>query len=123
MKPSIVDAASGVARRGLRLADDEDNDRGETVLDFAVDPVLLLELLGAPLADIVGRRVSRVVLDLGGVGELSGLGLGVILALRRAVAGYGGAVLVRSARPRVQELFRHTGLDVLFACDVAVGQG
>jgi anti-anti-sigma factor len=66
------------------------------------------------LADLVETRPTRVTLDLGALGRVSSAQLGVMLAVRRGVVDYAGEVRVAGASASVSDLFRQTGLDVLF---------
>jgi anti-anti-sigma factor len=84
------------------------------VLRLTEDPAVLLDLLNIPLATLVAEGRKTVVLDLADAPHMSRLGVGVCLAVRRAVIGYGGRVTVRNPHPDVQQLFRRTGLDLLF---------
>ena len=66
------------------------------------------------LADLIETRPSRVMLDLSELSRISSAGLGVMLALRRGVVNYAGEVRIASPSAGVADLFRQTGLDVLF---------
>src|SRR5688500_7413803 len=66
------------------------------------------------LAELVETRPTRVTLDLGSLGRVSSAGLGVMLAVRRGVVDYAGEVRVASLNAGVSDLFRRTGLDVVF---------
>jgi anti-anti-sigma factor len=72
------------------------------------------------LAELVETRPSRVTLDLATLGRLSSAGLGVMLAVRRGVVDYAGELRVASLNGNLADLFRRTGLDVLF--DTTSGQ-
>ena len=86
----------------------------QATLALGDDPVQALDLLGVPLANVIAAGPAVVVLDLSAVRELSSLGIGVILAVRRAVTGYGGEVRLLNVRSNVWTLFHRTGIDVLF---------
>jgi anti-anti-sigma factor len=66
------------------------------------------------LAELVETRPSRVTLDLTELGRVSSAGLGVMLAVRRGVVDYAGEVRVASLSAGVTDLFKRTGLDLLF---------
>ena len=66
------------------------------------------------LAELVETRPSRVTLDLGELGRVSSAGLGVMLAVRRGVVDYAGEVRVGSLSAGISDLFKRTGLDLLF---------
>jgi ABC-type transporter Mla MlaB component len=104
MKPTVLDSPAAAVRRSC----------DEVVLRLAEDPTVMLDLLGVPLATLVAEGRQAVVLDLTEVARMSRLGVGVLLAVRRAVVGYGGRVSVRGVNAEVLELFRRTGLDLLF---------
>ena len=86
----------------------------EATLIVAGDATSSPEVLERQLQDLVARRPARVLLDLSEMEHLSSIGLGVILSLRRAVVGYGGEVRIGRAQAAVWEVFRRTGVDVLF---------
>ena len=105
MKPTVLEAPATTASR--RTCD-------EVVLRLVEDPAVMLDLLGVPLATVVAEGRTAVVLDLSDVVRMSRLGVGVLLAVRRAVVGYGGRVTVRGVNADVVDLFRRTGLELLF---------
>jgi anti-anti-sigma factor len=72
------------------------------------------EELDRQIAALVETRPSKVTIDLGALPRVSSAGLGLMLTLRRNVADYAGEVRVASVSPTVGQLFRRTGLDVLF---------
>jgi anti-anti-sigma factor len=72
------------------------------------------ELIELQLNEVVEHKPMRVRLDLSELDHLSSIGLGIILSLRRAVVNYGGVVSLGPAREIVMDVFRRTGVDVLF---------
>jgi anti-anti-sigma factor len=72
------------------------------------------DLVERQLTLLVATRPPRVLLDLADLSHMSGAMLAAMLTLRRGVADYGGEVRIVGAQPIVLELFRRTGLDVVF---------
>jgi anti-anti-sigma factor len=79
------------------------------------------EALKLELEHLVAARPARVSLDLSDVAQISGVLLGIILTLRRGVVGYGGQIRIVAAQPIVLELFRRTGLDIVFDTGTGIG--
>lgn len=71
------------------------------------------------LINLVETRPTRVLLDLTALERVSSAGLGVMLALRRGVVDYAGEMRVAVMTEGVSDLFRKTGLDVLFEVEEA----
>jgi serine/threonine-protein kinase RsbW len=72
------------------------------------------DVLERQLAQLVASHPPRVLLDLSELGQISGVLLGVLLSLRRGVVSYGGEIRIIAAQPIVLELFRRTGLNIVF---------
>jgi anti-anti-sigma factor len=72
------------------------------------------DVLERQLAQLVATRPARVLLDLSELGQVSGVLLGVLLSLRSGVVNYGGEIRIVAAQPIVLELFRRTGLNIVF---------
>ena len=72
------------------------------------------DVLERQLAQLVASHPRRVLLDLSELDQVSGVLLGVLLTLRRGVVSYGGEIRIVAAQPIVLELFRRTGLNIVF---------
>ena len=72
------------------------------------------EMIEQQLEELVARKPLTVMLDLSKLEYMSSIGLGLILSLRRAVVGYGGAVRISAANANVMDVLRRTSVDVLF---------
>jgi anti-anti-sigma factor len=72
------------------------------------------DVLERQLAQLVASRPARVLLDLSAVAQVSGVMLGALLSLRSGVVNYGGEIRIVAAQPIVLELFRRTGLNIVF---------
>jgi anti-anti-sigma factor len=71
-------------------------------------------VLSGHLGDVVARNPQRLVIDLAGVGFLDSAGLNVFAWVRRQLPE-DCPVIVRSAQPRLRQVFEITGLSVAFA--------
>jgi anti-sigma B factor antagonist len=65
------------------------------------------------LATVVGRGVSRFVIDLSGVSFIDSTGLGALVSALKAV-GRSGCVVVSGAQEPVATLFKITRMDKVF---------
>lgn len=70
-------------------------------------------VLSGHLGEVAAGNPQRLVIDLAGVGFLDSAGLQAFAQLRRELPE-GCPIIVRSARPRLRQVFAITGLSAAF---------
>jgi anti-sigma B factor antagonist len=71
------------------------------------------------MLNLTEPKVTELVVDLAGVTFIDSTGLGALVRIRNIALEFNKEVILRDPSPRVQKLFKLTGLDRLFAATTA----
>jgi anti-sigma B factor antagonist len=81
---------------------------------YSADDVAALGML-----NLTEPRVTELIVDLGGVTFIDSTGLGALVRIRNIALEFDKELTFRDPSPRVQKLFKLTGLDSVFAATTA----
>lgn len=73
------------------------------------------EVLSAPFVELIEAKALLVIVDLAGVELITSDGLGVLIRSRKAVAEYGGRLVLCGLEGNVLDVFKMTRLDKVFS--------
>jgi anti-anti-sigma factor len=97
---------------GLTVRDRWDGAEATVTVRGEIDTTTAAALSGR-LGEVAARNPQRLVIDLAGVGFLDSAGLQVFAWVRRELPE-DCPIIVRSARPRLRQVFQITGLGTAF---------
>jgi anti-sigma B factor antagonist len=81
---------------------------------YSADDVAALGML-----NLTEPRVTELIVDLAGVSFIDSTGLGALVRIRNIALEFNKEVTFRDPSPRVQKLFKLTGLDSVLAASTA----
>jgi anti-anti-sigma factor len=80
-----------------------------------------IDRMESALVRLVVRRTPLAVLDFSELTFLASLAMGVLVTFHRAMARWGGRVVIAGVRPEVYEALRQAGLTDLFQFCATIG--
>ncbi|MDQ2749983.1 MAG: STAS domain-containing protein [Actinomycetota bacterium] len=95
-------------------------DRCELVVTGEIDIYTADDFAALGMGNLTEDTVGRLVVDLAGVTFIDSTGLGALVRIRNIALEVDKDVTFRDPSPRVQKLFKLTGLDGVFATTTAI---
>ena len=96
----------------------------ELILAGQIDVAVADQLRAEGIRGLASVPTGPVIVDVGAVSFLDSTGLGALIQLRTAALGAGRTFALRNVGPRIEKLFKITGLDAVFgSTDDSTGSG
>ncbi|MDT4979290.1 MAG: hypothetical protein QOG07_1169 [Pseudonocardiales bacterium] len=89
--------------------------RCELIVTGEIDVCSADDVAALGMLNLTETRVTELVVDLAGVTFIDSTGLGALVRIRNIALEFNKELTFRDPSPRVQKLFKLTGLDSVFA--------